>query len=140
MTASVTIGRALRYADGSARGLLHHQQGHSPGHSMGTFAAAQVADTLNKHGVQVAYLAAMDCTLAPRTVIGRNVARVDEWWATSGIVENGRDPEKGKGVVTFEKNWKGQYEKLTAKCDHLKVPSEKDVRQRIVATVRRLVA
>ena len=29
MTASVTVGRALRYADGSARGLLHHQRGHS---------------------------------------------------------------------------------------------------------------
>ena len=28
MTASVTGGRALRYADGSARGLLHHQHGH----------------------------------------------------------------------------------------------------------------
>jgi hypothetical protein len=28
MTASVTVGRALRYADGSARGLLHHQRGH----------------------------------------------------------------------------------------------------------------
>jgi hypothetical protein len=30
MTASVTVGRALRYADGSARGLLHHHMGHSP--------------------------------------------------------------------------------------------------------------
>ena len=30
MTASVTVGRALRYADGSARGLLHHQKGHGP--------------------------------------------------------------------------------------------------------------
>jgi hypothetical protein len=30
MTASVTVGRALRYADGSARGLLHHQRGHGP--------------------------------------------------------------------------------------------------------------
>jgi hypothetical protein len=29
MTASVTVGRALRYADGSARGLLHHHMGHS---------------------------------------------------------------------------------------------------------------
>ena len=28
MTASVTNGRALRYAEGSARGLLHHQRGH----------------------------------------------------------------------------------------------------------------
>jgi len=28
MTASVTHGRALRYAEGSARGLLHHQRGH----------------------------------------------------------------------------------------------------------------
>ena len=28
MTASVTVGRALRYADGSARGLLHHHRGH----------------------------------------------------------------------------------------------------------------
>jgi len=27
MTASVTVGRALRYADGSARGLLHHHRG-----------------------------------------------------------------------------------------------------------------
>lgn len=29
MTASVTYGRALRYAKGSARGLLHHHMGHS---------------------------------------------------------------------------------------------------------------
>jgi hypothetical protein len=28
MTASVTAGRALRYAGGSARGLLHHHPGH----------------------------------------------------------------------------------------------------------------
>jgi len=28
MTASVTHGRALRYAGGSARGLLHHHPGH----------------------------------------------------------------------------------------------------------------
>lgn len=28
MTASVTRGRALRYAGGSARGLLHHNPGH----------------------------------------------------------------------------------------------------------------
>jgi hypothetical protein len=28
MTASVTPGRALRYAGGSARGLLHHHPGH----------------------------------------------------------------------------------------------------------------
>jgi len=28
MTASVTHGRALRYAKGSARGLLHHVLGH----------------------------------------------------------------------------------------------------------------
>ncbi|WAP68148.1 hypothetical protein [Jiella pelagia] len=28
MTASATVGRALRYAEGSARGLLHHHQGH----------------------------------------------------------------------------------------------------------------
>jgi hypothetical protein len=28
MTASVTRGRALRYAGGSARGLLHHHPGH----------------------------------------------------------------------------------------------------------------
>jgi len=28
MTASVTHGRALRYAQGSARGLLHHVLGH----------------------------------------------------------------------------------------------------------------
>ena len=30
MTASVTTGRALRNAGGSARGLLHHHPGHSP--------------------------------------------------------------------------------------------------------------
>jgi len=30
MTASVTRGRALRYAEGSARGLLHHVLGHCP--------------------------------------------------------------------------------------------------------------
>ena len=30
MTASVTHGRALRYAKGSARGLLHHNPGHCP--------------------------------------------------------------------------------------------------------------
>ena len=30
VTASVTHGRALRYAGGSARGLLHHHPGHSP--------------------------------------------------------------------------------------------------------------
>ena len=30
MTASVTAGRALRYAGGSARGLLHHHPGHCP--------------------------------------------------------------------------------------------------------------
>ena len=30
MTASVTVGRALRYAEGSARGLLHHHWGHGP--------------------------------------------------------------------------------------------------------------
>ena len=30
MTASVTHGRALRYAGGSARGLLHHHGGHYP--------------------------------------------------------------------------------------------------------------
>ena len=28
MTASVTVGRTLRYAEGSARGLLHHERGH----------------------------------------------------------------------------------------------------------------
>jgi len=28
VTASVTRGRALRYAGGSARGLLHHHPGH----------------------------------------------------------------------------------------------------------------
>ncbi|WP_230383527.1 hypothetical protein, partial [Paracoccus shanxieyensis] len=28
VTASVTNGRALRYAEGSARGLLHHVLGH----------------------------------------------------------------------------------------------------------------
>jgi len=28
VTASVTHGRALRYAKGSARGLLHHHPGH----------------------------------------------------------------------------------------------------------------
>jgi len=31
MTASVTRGRALRYAGGSARGLLHHHPGHCHG-------------------------------------------------------------------------------------------------------------
>lgn len=30
MAASVTRGRALRYAEGSARGLLHHHPGHCP--------------------------------------------------------------------------------------------------------------
>ena len=30
VTASVTHGRALRYAEGPARGLLHHHQGHCP--------------------------------------------------------------------------------------------------------------
>ncbi len=30
MTASLTRGRALRYAGGSARGLLHHHWGHCP--------------------------------------------------------------------------------------------------------------
>jgi hypothetical protein len=30
VTASVTHGRALRYAKGSARGLLHHHPGHCP--------------------------------------------------------------------------------------------------------------
>ncbi|WP_296540591.1 hypothetical protein, partial [Rhizorhabdus sp.] len=30
VTASVTNGRALRYAKGSARGLLHHVLGHCP--------------------------------------------------------------------------------------------------------------
>ena len=30
MTASVTPGRAPRYAGGSARGLLHHHPGHRP--------------------------------------------------------------------------------------------------------------
>ena len=28
MTASVTLGHALRYAGGSARSLLHHHRGH----------------------------------------------------------------------------------------------------------------
>ena len=28
MTANVANGRALRYAEGSARGLLHHRPGH----------------------------------------------------------------------------------------------------------------
>ena len=28
MTANVANGRALRYAEGSARGLLHHHPGH----------------------------------------------------------------------------------------------------------------
>jgi len=31
MTTSVTLGRALRYAEGSARGLLHHHRGHCRG-------------------------------------------------------------------------------------------------------------
>jgi hypothetical protein len=31
MTASVTYGRALRYAEGSARGLIHHVLGHCRG-------------------------------------------------------------------------------------------------------------
>ncbi|APZ50999.1 hypothetical protein Ga0080574_TMP665 (plasmid) [Salipiger abyssi] len=31
MAASVTPGRALRYAGGSARGLLHQALGHYPG-------------------------------------------------------------------------------------------------------------
>ena len=30
MTANVANGRALRYAEGSARGLLHHRPGHCP--------------------------------------------------------------------------------------------------------------
>ncbi|WAP69380.1 hypothetical protein [Jiella pelagia] len=30
MTASVTIGRALRYAKGCARSLLHHASRHDP--------------------------------------------------------------------------------------------------------------
>jgi hypothetical protein len=30
VTASVTHGRALRYAKGSARGLLHNHRGHCP--------------------------------------------------------------------------------------------------------------
>ncbi|SMX43868.1 hypothetical protein [Maliponia aquimaris] len=37
MTASVTHGRALRYAEGSARGLLHHHQGHCPEKRLGRF-------------------------------------------------------------------------------------------------------
>jgi len=36
MTASVTPGRALRYAEGSARGLLHHFTGHYPARCTGS--------------------------------------------------------------------------------------------------------
>lgn len=49
MTASVTHGRALRYAEGSARGLLHHYPGHSLGRIMPTLRDGQMASLEPRH-------------------------------------------------------------------------------------------
>lgn len=46
MTASVTRGRALRYAGGSARGLLHHHRGHWPEATVAHGLVSKYADHL----------------------------------------------------------------------------------------------
>ncbi|WP_230383508.1 hypothetical protein, partial [Paracoccus shanxieyensis] len=47
VTASVTNGRALRYAEGSARGLLHHVLGHC--HPAGECFSAPISRLIKTH-------------------------------------------------------------------------------------------
>jgi hypothetical protein len=58
MTACVTHRRALRYAGGSARGLLHHHPGHCPGlarmRSAVTLRSTSVQDNRMRNGAPLA--------------------------------------------------------------------------------------
>ena len=50
MTASVTPGRALRYAGGSAHGLLHHGLGHYHNAAIGAAGIKNYAEDLQSTG------------------------------------------------------------------------------------------
>lgn len=80
------------------------------GHSWGCKRTVEISNRLNSVGLKVDYVFGIDPTLLPRSapamVMPNNVKYVDEFHATSGVVQRGRRSNHG-GKYKYRDDWPG---------------------------------
>lgn len=111
------------------------------GHSNGVLAICNIAARLASHGIEVAYLGAIDPTAARFVTVGHNVKQVDEFWATSGYPKLKRWMTKNKrAACQFVPAWNGEHNLWTLKATHVGIGTHTYVQDRIFDQVKKKLA
>lgn len=106
------------------------------GHSNGVLACCKIAEALSRNGIKVAYIGAIDPTAAAFPKIGKNVARVEEFWATSGYPKLKRlMTGNRRAACQFEPGWTGRHTLKTLKATHVGLGSHPEVTRDIYASI-----
>jgi len=106
------------------------------GHSNGVLACCKIAEKLSRNGIKVAYIGAIDPTAARFPTVDHNVARVDEFWATSGYPKLKRwMTGNRRAACQFEPGWSGSHRLKTLKATHVGLGSHPEVTRNIYASI-----
>lgn len=110
------------------------------GHSFGCLKALQLVADVAKHGIEVAYVGAIDPTAGYRMEVGSNVDFVDEFWASSGFPAMARaaDPS-GRGGGKYLYPNETPHEIHEYRSGHIALGSNSDVHDIIVSRIAELL-
>lgn len=141
------VARQARYRDDPIIILI--------GHSAACLMMIQVAWRLNSKGIKVHYVGAIDPTallwfglpflrMGPPMVASKNIAKIDEFWATSGAPHMARRAdESGKsgGRYIYPSGWPGEGGKpIIVPGGHIPCASAEKTRATILASVKAVLA
>ena len=117
------------------------------GHSYGALRCQRIAEELNKHGVDVAYIAGIDPTALTAAqdpmFIPSNVVKVDEFWSTRGLfnmprINRWRYPDgKRGGMYRYGRGVIHKVHKIRA--GHIGTASHKTTRKIILQSVKEAI-
>lgn len=112
------------------------------GHSNGVIATNSIAEYLDKRGLPVDYIGAIDPTAAAFPLIGNNVVETAEFWATSGWPHLTRRMSGGRrAALHYVDGWTGVKRLYPAiRGSHVACASNPRVHETIVNDLKRILA
>jgi hypothetical protein len=111
------------------------------GHSWGCKRIPEIARRLASYDINVDYAAGIDPTrlLKGEMSIPKNVLDVDEFWATSGVVERGRKSGAPGCMFVFDEGWDGTYTRTIVQGGHIQCAKSPITQNRIKQKVEALL-
>lgn len=114
------------------------------GHSYGCVFVGEIAKALSKNGILVDYAFCIDPTAGfsevKRMVLDKNVLKVDEFWATSGIPAIARKLSKKQARMSFVDGYDMSLHKVfTVPGGHIPCASDEIVRKQVMKVVGNLL-